>query len=235
MQVGQEPRPLDTVATQKSIPWQTSGADRFSQPPHDAVSPIPVVAEPGPGNTMAAFVDQVGPCRDCERSSKPATPPGPASTGAPVNNGSPMDSLGRTAPGSGPAVPQGSGFTSPGMAISAPPQSSTDQFAIIQQRLRDWGTTYYRLETWGNAGQMYRFYCKMAIAGVPAIPSIFEATASEPLQAMGKVLHDVRNLAYAALRIWSQITFRTPMYPAHSVCRWKAAHGVCRIHFHAKS
>ena len=26
------------------------------------------------------------------------------------------------------------------------------------------------------------------------------------------------------------------MYPAHSVCRWQAAHGVCRIHlFHANS
>jgi hypothetical protein len=88
-------------------------------------------------------------------------------------------------------VTQGSVFTSPGVATSAPSQSSTDQFAIIQQRLRDWGATYYRLETWGNAGQMYRFYCKMAIARSPSHTQYFEATANEPLQAMGKVLHDV--------------------------------------------
>jgi hypothetical protein len=31
-------------------------------------------------------------------------------------------------------------------------------------------------------------------------------------------------------RKWSQITSRTPMYPAHSVCRLQTAHGVCRIH-----
>ena len=40
----------------------------------------------------------------------------------------------------------------------------------------------------------------------------------------------------ASLRKWSIITSLSPMYPAHSVCRWQAAHGVCRIHlFHPNS
>ena len=94
-QAGQEPRPLDIVAAQKPIPWQLGGGDRFSQRPRDAVSPIPVVAETGPGNTMAAFVDQTSQSRDWERSSKQAAPPGPASMAAPFNNGSHMDDLGR--------------------------------------------------------------------------------------------------------------------------------------------
>jgi hypothetical protein len=35
-------------------------------------------------------------------------------------------------------------------------------------------------------------------------------------------------------RKWSQITSRTPMYSAHSVCRLPTAHGVCRIHLIAR-
>ena len=189
--IGQEPRPLDAVAARKPIPWELSGTDRFPPPPRDVASPIPTVAEPGLRNTTAAFVDQAASPLESDRSPKQTPSPGLGSSLAPHNNGSPTIGHGRTTEGNGPAMTQGPGFTPPGAAASTPPPPSTDQFTIIQQRLRDWGATYYRLETWGNSGQMYRFYCKMAIARSPSHTQYFEATGNEPLQAMGKVLHDV--------------------------------------------
>jgi hypothetical protein len=68
---------------------------------------------------------------------------------------------------------------------------ATDQFTAIQARLRHLGATYYLLESWGNRAQLYRFYCKMAVGGNPNYTHYFEATDSDPLQAMTRVLRQV--------------------------------------------
>ena len=52
-------------------------------------------------------------------------------------------------------------------------------------------TVYYRLETWGNRGRRYRFYCNVAIAHSPSHIQHFEATNPDAFQAMTKVLQDV--------------------------------------------
>ena len=62
----------------------------------------------------------------------------------------------------------------------------------IQHRLRQLGATYYLLELWGSEGQ-YRFYCKMALGGNPDFSRYFEATDSDPLRAMAKVLAQVES------------------------------------------
>jgi hypothetical protein len=67
----------------------------------------------------------------------------------------------------------------------------TGQFRHIQQRLRELGATYSLLETWGDQGQLYRFYCRMAMAGGSQLTRYFEATDADPLSAMATVLEQV--------------------------------------------
>jgi hypothetical protein len=65
------------------------------------------------------------------------------------------------------------------------------QFRDIQDRLRDWGATYYVLESWGNDQPLYRFYCKMAVGNSNDYVHCFEATHTDPFQAMLQVLRQV--------------------------------------------
>jgi hypothetical protein len=69
--------------------------------------------------------------------------------------------------------------------------AGADPFLWIQGRLQELGATYYLLESWGNQQQMYRFYCRMAVGGNANYTHYFEATESEPLQAMLQVLRQV--------------------------------------------
>jgi len=66
-------------------------------------------------------------------------------------------------------------------------------FLQIQKRLRELGATYYLLETWGNEQRLYRFYCQMSVAGSGNYTRCFEATHSNPLEAMQVVLQQVEN------------------------------------------
>jgi hypothetical protein len=66
------------------------------------------------------------------------------------------------------------------------------QFIATQRRLRELGATYYLLETWGSQGELFRFYCKAAVAGNASYTRYFEATDTEPLRAMAKVLEQVQ-------------------------------------------
>ncbi len=83
-------------------------------------------------------------------------------------------------------------FDDPGLhtppAGLAPP---VDRFSQIHQRLRDLGSVYSLLETWGDQGHLYRFYCRMAIGGNPNYTRYFEATDPEPLSAMSRVVGEV--------------------------------------------
>ncbi len=78
-----------------------------------------------------------------------------------------------------------------GQSGTAATPAAGDQFHAIQDRLRQLGATYYLLESWGNEQQMYRFYCKMAVGGSADYTRYFEATNSDPLQAMLQVLRQV--------------------------------------------
>ena len=96
---------------------------------------------------------------------------------------------------SGPtSVPEPYKAADPAVGLSDPPaqaRSTVDQFTYIQARLRELGATYYLLESWGSREQLYRFYCKVAVGGNPNYTHYFEATDSDPLQAMAQVLRQV--------------------------------------------
>jgi hypothetical protein len=81
-----------------------------------------------------------------------------------------------------------------GAAVAGEPNPSNlgdERFLWIQQRLRRLGATYYLLEAWGGGDQLYRFHCRMALAGSPGATRHFEATDRDPFEAMSKVLREV--------------------------------------------
>ncbi len=80
--------------------------------------------------------------------------------------------------------------TDAGNALN-PPASPADVFRPVENRLRELGATYYLLESWSGQQQLYRFYCKMAVAGSADYTRHFEATESDPLEAMLCVLQRV--------------------------------------------
>lgn len=72
--------------------------------------------------------------------------------------------------------------------VPQPPQV-VDHFTRIQEQLRQYGATYYALESLEN-GNGYRFRCAMGIAGNSAVEQ-FESNHRDPLQAMAAVLSQV--------------------------------------------
>jgi hypothetical protein len=66
-----------------------------------------------------------------------------------------------------------------------------ERFTAMERKLREFGATYYLLETWGNEGELYRFHCKMAIGNNPNYTRHFEATDRDALKAMAQVLEKV--------------------------------------------
>ncbi len=77
-----------------------------------------------------------------------------------------------------------------GRPASTPPP---DQFHLICERLKELGSTYVLLESWGDSQEQFRFYCKIAIAGNPHHTYRFEATNQDPLMAMARVLRQVED------------------------------------------
>ncbi|MEN6459727.1 MAG: hypothetical protein ABFC63_12440 [Thermoguttaceae bacterium] len=71
--------------------------------------------------------------------------------------------------------------------LAVPPRDLRE----IQERLRKLGATYYLLESWGADQQLYRFYCKVAVAGSADYTHCFEAIHADPMLAMQQVLQRV--------------------------------------------
>ena len=81
--------------------------------------------------------------------------------------------------------------TAPGGTVrgaTAPSGAASDPFTVMERKLRDYGATYYLLETWGNDRELFRFHCKMAIGKDPHYTRHFEATDHDALKAMHQVL-----------------------------------------------
>ncbi len=76
-----------------------------------------------------------------------------------------------------------------GSLASGPPA----EFRAIYDRLKELGSTYVLLESWGDSQEQFRFYCKIAVAGNPHYTYRFEATSPDPLVAMSRVLQQVEN------------------------------------------
>lgn len=68
-----------------------------------------------------------------------------------------------------------------------PPDRPNDPFATSEERLRELGATYYRLEAWGDRGEFYRCACDIRLGPRSRAARHFEAiepTASEAVAAV---------------------------------------------------
>lgn len=78
-------------------------------------------------------------------------------------------------------------------------EAQADPFTAMERKLREYGATYYLLETWGNQREMFRFHCKMAVGNDPNYTRHFEAIDTDALRAMHQVVNRVE--AWRAGRI----------------------------------
>jgi hypothetical protein len=60
-----------------------------------------------------------------------------------------------------------------------------------QERLRQLGAVEYRLETWGEQGELFRFQCRMPAADGSPAQRHFEATDRDPSLAVISVVREV--------------------------------------------
>ncbi len=89
-------------------------------------------------------------------------------------------------PGGAPG--DAAGASAPSWSAS---EAQADPFTAMERKLREYGATYYLLETWGNQREMFRFHCKMAVGNDPNYTRHFEAIDSDALRAMNQVVNRV--------------------------------------------
>ncbi len=88
----------------------------------------------------------------------------------------------------GPAAPAERPRTTAGDVAA---RGTTDRFTLVDGRLRELGATHCLLESWGDAGLLYRFRCEVALGENPGLTRHFEATDPHASQAMAEVLQQV--------------------------------------------
>lgn len=68
---------------------------------------------------------------------------------------------------------------------------TNDPFATSEQRLRELGATYYRLESWGDRGEFYRCACDVRLGSRSRAARHFEAIEPTASQAVAAVIAQV--------------------------------------------
>ncbi len=167
-----QPQP-NSAATAAPTPFAVSPS---APPPAMAPTP-PSMPAAEPGRTLPARNGSRGiPQRQRPPAANPATASAMPDAAIPANY---------------LAMADESGATPSSVAQTSAVAGLGDWFTSSQQRLRELGATYYLLESWGRRGELYRFHCKVAIAGNPDYTRHFEATDAEPARAMESVLREV--------------------------------------------
>lgn len=158
---------------QQAAAWSPTAQSPFSQP---GGTNVPVAQIPDNRSPAASSSE---------------APPWPGNTNS--------DWRGGGSPASGAVVMQQQAtpqYASPMPSAAAPipensVQTQSERFSAMEQHLRQGGALYYRLESWGNAPGLYRFHCRMPIAGNVNVTQNFEATDKDALQAMSRVVAQV--------------------------------------------
>jgi hypothetical protein len=73
------------------------------------------------------------------------------------------------------------------------PPPASDAFARGEQRLRQYGATHYRLESWGENGELFRCSANVALPNHRYGARHFETTAASPSQAIDRLLEQVES------------------------------------------
>ncbi len=181
--------PADGAGNWEAPRWGAPGAEAAAWQADGSTRATPaVVPVSGPGdrpgyNQSASFSVPVEPQTAPPAGQSPAVtqPPNSYPQFAPAQGGMPGNSA--------PAVSANPGVV--GVDRTACPLEQPDRFTEMERRLREYGATYYLLETWGSAGELYRFHCRMAVANNGAYSRHFEATDRDALKAMADVLAQV--------------------------------------------
>lgn len=164
---------------QSPLKFPTSWPSGVNRPSDSAVVAAGHQAPVGPAGASAIPVWPAGAASPSGPGSSPAEIPRPL----PAHPG--PSAIGPHRPQTSVPVPYGSAQP------VADARSTTQQFTHIQDRLRRLGATYSLLESWGTREQLFRFYCRVAVGGNPNYTHYFEATDSDPLTAMARVLRQV--------------------------------------------
>jgi hypothetical protein len=159
---GEAPR-FDPFATPSAAPSDQSAGPRYGEPPQPTQSP----RWDGQTSVAAASLSY-------ERTPAGLSTPALSSAVIPASR----------------AVAVGPDATVQAASAAQPVSPGPERFTWMESRLRDLGATYYLLEAWGGEG-VFRFHCKMAIAGNAQLNRHFEATDPDPLRAMERVLTQV--------------------------------------------
>jgi len=81
--------------------------------------------------------------------------------------------------------------TAPVALPAAGTNAGDEKFRRAEMRLRELGATQYVLEAWGHDNSRYLFVCRMAVGGNPNVNQVFQATKTDPWDAMQDVLAQV--------------------------------------------
>ena len=73
------------------------------------------------------------------------------------------------------------------------PESSRHSFSELENRLKQLGAKYYRLEKWGSNGELYRFSCYVTPSGTQQYQKHFQAIDSDELRVMESVIRDIEH------------------------------------------
>lgn len=193
------PQPSTAHASSQEAP-SFDAATAASPQPLAASDPTSAILLNPPPATAAAAPQMLPTAGDAGGSmapvgGTPSTVVAPVAYSEPLHGAAPPPAIGVPIPepvASAEPVPahlaQAAPLPSPGPSSQATPPNP---FREMEQRLRTLGATYYLLEAWGNAGNLYRFHVKMALAGNPSYNRHFEATDADPIMAMRHVLSEV--------------------------------------------
>ena len=72
------------------------------------------------------------------------------------------------------------------------PQSQPPlNFELMEQHLKALGATYYRLEKWGNRGELFRFSCYVTPLGGGSYEKHFQSIGADAVAVMRSVIADI--------------------------------------------
>jgi hypothetical protein len=77
-------------------------------------------------------------------------------------------------------------------------EPSQQEFESLELRLKALGATYYRLEKWGNRGELFRFSCFVTPLESHSYEKYFQAIDADAVTVMRSVIADIETWKHAA-------------------------------------
>jgi len=75
--------------------------------------------------------------------------------------------------------------------LPLPLTQSPQNFELLEQHLKSLGATYYRLEKWGNRGELFRFSCFVTPSESHSYEKHFQAIGADAMTVMRSVIAEI--------------------------------------------